>query len=78
MNLSDLFENQMFIMDIGTTQSAQQGEKTVCVGRYAAFSPNKGQKGHQAVEVSSDCSYLCEKYHVSADHVCVLSGEEMV
>ncbi len=77
-NLSELFENQFFLMDIGVTQSVQLNGKAVEVGRYAAFSPNKGQKGHQAVEVSNDHRYLCEKYHIRTDCVCVLNGEELI
>lgn len=74
-NLSELFENRFFLMDIGMTQSVSLNGKAVAVGRYAAFSPNKERKGHQAVEVSNDYRYLCEKYHIGADCMCVLNGE---
>lgn len=63
-------------MDIGITQTAKLNGNTVEVGRYAAFSPNKDQKGHQAVEVSNDLHYLCNKYHIAIDHVCVLDEKE--
>lgn len=76
--LSELFENQFFLMDIGVTQSVQRDGETVEVGRYAAFSPNKNQKGHQAVEVSNNRSYLCEKYHIGMDCVCTLNGEGLM
>ena len=39
--LSELFENQIFLMDIGVTQSVTLDGEAVKVGRYAAFSPNK-------------------------------------
>ncbi len=73
--LSELFENQIFLMDIGVTQSVTLDGEAVKVGQYAAFSPNKGQEGHQAIEVSDDLSYLCDKYHIAADSVCVLDIE---
>lgn len=73
--LSKLFENQFFLMDIGVTQTATLDGKTVEVGRYAAFSPNKDQEGHQAVEVSNDLHYLCNKYHIATDNICVLDEE---
>lgn len=73
--LSELFENQIFLMDIGVTQSVTLDGEAVKVGLYAAFSPNKGQEGHQAIEVSDDLSYLCDKYHIAADSVCVLDIE---
>ena len=74
-HLRELFENQIFLMDIGVTQSVTLDGEAVKVGRYAAFSPNKGQEGHQAIEVSDDLSYLCDKYHIAADSVCVLDIE---
>lgn len=73
--LSELFENQFFLMDIGITQTASLKGETVEVGRYAAFSPNKEQKGHQVVEVSNDLQYLCQKYHIAANNMCVLNEE---
>lgn len=76
--LSELFENQIFLMDIGVTQSVRLEDATVEVGRYAAFSPNKEQKGHQVVEVSNNLQYLCDKYHISEDRLCVLAKEEAV
>ena len=40
-SLSELFENKIFIMDIGVTQSVTLNGETVEVGRYAVFSPIK-------------------------------------
>ena len=76
--LSELFENQIFLMDIGVDQSVKLEGETVEVGRYAAFSPNKEQKGHQVVEVSNDLQYLCDKYHISEARLCVLVKEGAV
>ena len=76
-SLSELFENKIFIMDIGVTQSVTLNGETVEVGRYAVFSPNKNQKGHQVIEVSSDCGYLCDKYHLTMDSMCIFDEKEM-
>lgn len=76
--LSELFDNQFFLMDIGITQTAKLKGENVEVGRYAAFSPNKDQKGHQVVEVSNDVEYLCRKYHISTENLCVLKEEGAV
>lgn len=73
--LSELFENQFSLMDISVTQTTAVKDKTVEVGRYAAFSPNKDQKGHQVVEVSNDVQYLCKKYNVTAENICMLKEE---
>lgn len=76
--LSELLDNQFFLMDIGITQTVKQKDETVEVGRYAAFSPNKDQKGHQVVEISNDAEYLCQKYNISTENLCVLKEEGAV
>lgn len=76
MEWSERFANKVFITDLGESQTIEMNGKIVEMGRYAAFSPNKGQDGHQIIEVSMDCGMLCEKYRVTQDRICALSIAE--
>lgn len=75
-NWEELFEGKLFITDIGEALHTVVNGKEVSLGRYAVFSPNKGQPGHQAIEVGADVDVLARKYGISADCICVLSGRQ--
>jgi len=67
-----MFADKIFITDIGTSQKIEIKGKNVEIGRYAVFSPNKNQKGHQAIEISDDYEMLCKKYKITSDYTCVV------
>lgn len=72
----DLFEGKVFITDLGVAQTAEIDGETVEVGQYAVFSPNKGQDGHQIIEVGCNIEALCQKYKVSSEYICMIAQEE--
>lgn len=75
-NWKELFENKVFITDLGSSQSAEIDGAPVEVGQYAVFSPNKNQEGHQIIEVGNDLTGLCKKYGVPDDRICVVNQAE--
>ena len=74
-NWDALFEGKLFITDIGENASILLNGQSKELGRYAVFSPNKDQPGHQAIEVGSDLEMLIKKYNISADCICVVEKE---
>jgi len=72
-NWNELFAGKVFITDIGATLTAEVNEKTTEVGRYAVFSPNKDQDGHQIIEVGDNVEALCKKYKVKSDCICSIN-----
>lgn len=74
---SALFEGKVFITDLGISPDIEVNGSTMTLGRYAVFSPNKGQPGHQAIEVGGDLEALRRKYGVTADCVCVVDTGEV-
>lgn len=75
-NWDTLFEGKLFITDIGKNTTVFVNGQSTELGRYAVFSPNKDQPGHQAIEVGSDLEMLMQKYNISADCICVLENEQ--
>jgi len=77
MDWETMMDGQVFITDLGENQLSVVNEQETVLGRYAVWSPVKGQKGHQIVEVSEALDYLLEKYHIPQDKVCVLLKESV-
>lgn len=73
-----LFEGKLFITDIGKGSTVIVNGTEMELGRYAVFSPNKDQSGHQAIEVGSDLDALMAKYNIPAERICVLEKERQV
>ena len=74
-NWDTLFEGKLFITDIGENARVFLNGQSKELGRYAVFSPNKAQPGHQVIEVGSDLEMLMKKYNISADCICVVEKE---
>lgn len=59
---------QAFLTDLGEGSSAAAGGP----GRYAVWSPMAAGDGNCVVDVGDDLGALLEKYHLSAERLCVL------
>lgn len=70
---SELMKDKTFITDLGENQLSVVEEKEVTVGRYAVWSPLKGSKNHQVIEVGEELETLMQKYNIPEERVCRLA-----
>ena len=68
VNWSEFARRQPFLTDLGEGGSAAAGGP----GRYAVWSPMTAGDGNCVVDVGDDLGALLEKYHLSAERLCVL------
>lgn len=68
VNWSEFARRQPFLTDLGEGNSAAAGGP----GRYAVWSPMAAGDGNCVVDVGDDLGALLEKYHLSAERLCVL------
>ena len=68
VNWSEFAMRQPFFTDLGEGSSAAAGGP----GRYAVWSPMTAGDGNCVVDVGDDLGALLEKYHLSAERLCVL------
>lgn len=71
---SELMKGNAFITDLGSSQAAVMEDRTVTVGRYAVWSPLRGSRNHQIIEVGEDLEALKAKYNIPEERVCRLAA----
>lgn len=67
---ADLIRGKAFITDLGQDHTVTLEDSEQLLGRYAVWSPLKGQEGHTIIEVSSDLTTLMSRYSIPPELVC--------
>ncbi len=70
MEWAEFTQGQPFITNIGQSPLVEVAGKTVQMGRYAVWSPNReNDRSHSVVEVGDDLDVLCGKYGIPGEMV---------
>ncbi|MDE6261106.1 MAG: hypothetical protein K2M42_09660 [Oscillospiraceae bacterium] len=67
-----LMGGKTFITDLGADRTVTVEDVEQVLGRYAVWSPLKGQDGHTIVEVGSDLTALMGRYNIPSERVCAV------
>ena len=67
-----LMGGKTFITDLGADRAVTVEDVEQVLGRYAVWSPLKGQDGHTIVEVGSDLTALMSRYSIPSERVCAV------